>query len=231
MEYQNGFGYQGVLMHDDNEDKVQCHICGKWFDNLGKHTRSHDMTPDDYRMKVGLSLRTGLCSQKISARRSEVAKKTYKTVGPKMIRASRKVRTRRSVKRAKYHRQNPSSSMQFKNGRGLCDLQMRARYAVVKSMAGREPTSGDLIRHDRKLYGVICQRYGLNPWRKMVGAKILNRNEYRMVPDVDLIAKLRKFAHAHGCRPRPSDFVGKNHCIFYRRFGSWSNALRMAGLK
>ena len=28
MEVKRGYGYQGVVMYDDAEDKVQCHICG-----------------------------------------------------------------------------------------------------------------------------------------------------------------------------------------------------------
>ena len=233
MEYQNGYGFQGVLMHDDTEDKVQCHICGKWFGHLGKHVRQHDISPDEYRMQVGLSLRTGLCSKRISIIRSRVGKKIYPFIASKLIRGSKKNRTRRNIKRLQINRQKPSSSMQFKNSRGLCDLQIRARYQVVKVIVNHEPTAGDLKTHDSKLYGVICQRYGINPWRKMLGAKQLNRNEYRMVPDIDLIGSLRKKAYQLRRPPRPTDFIGlkPNITTFYRRFGSWCNALRCAGLK
>lgn len=240
MEFKNGFGFQGVLMHDDVEDKVQCHLCGKWFDNLGQHIRhSHNETPDEYRMRVGLSLRTGLCSKRLSEAHRRVAAKMYKRRASGLIAASRKNRTRRSVKRARYHRQNPSSSMQFKNSRGLCDLQIAARYEIVKKIAGHIPTIGDLKRHDKKLCGVLMQRHGgrINDWRKKMGEKKLSPNEYRMFPDLDLVAILRKARTTLGHVPRPTDFSTKRpkgwpcFSVIYRRFGSWRAALRMAGIK
>lgn len=50
-----GFGYYGILMCDSLDGKVQCHICGYWFDHLGAHVRVHDrMSADDYREEFEL---------------------------------------------------------------------------------------------------------------------------------------------------------------------------------
>lgn len=238
MKVKRGYGYQGVVMYDDAEDKVQCHICGAWFANLGQHTkRAHEMQIDGYKMEYGLSLRTALCSKKISAAHRKTGLRLYAKKASGLIRASKLNRTRRTVKaKNQVNRQDPNSSMQAKNYRGLCDLQIRARYEVVKKIVGRIPTSGDFIKHDAKLYGAACARYGSpNGFRKWLGENPLTNNEYQTIPDISLIAALRKKADSVG-RVRVHHFKkatkGFPHfTVFYRAFGSWSNALRMAGLK
>jgi len=53
------YGELGVLA--DDGDKAQCHICGKWFRHLGNHTsRTHGITPEDYKEAFGLNRQTGL---------------------------------------------------------------------------------------------------------------------------------------------------------------------------
>lgn len=238
MEVKNGHGYQGVVMYDDAEDKVQCHICGAWFANLGQHTkRAHDVQVDDYKLEYGLSLRTALCSKKISAAHRKSGLRTYASRASGLIRASKKNRARRRVKAlSQVNRQAPNSSMQVKNSRGLCDLQIRARYAVVKKIVGRIPTHGDFLKYDPKLYGTACVRYGSpNGFRKFLGERQLTHNEYSTIPDINLIAALRKKAKIVG-RVKVKHFNKSNgiyphYTVFYRAFGSWANTLRMAGLK
>ena len=235
MEVKRGYGYQGVVMYDDAEDKVQCHICGNWFASLGQHTkRTHGIKCDDYKLEYGLSLRTALCSKKISAAHRKSGLKTYASNYSGLIRASKRNRARRRcIALKQVNRQNPSSSMQFKNSRALCDLQIKSRYEVVKKISGRVPTHGDFMKHDPKLYGTACARYGTpNKFRKWLGENPITSNEYTTIPDIDLIAALRKKASVVGT-PKVKHFTKgtPNFTVFYRAFGSWSNALRMAGLK
>lgn len=50
------YGQVGVLNIDKVNDRVQCHICGRWFRALGTHLRSrHGWTADDYREEFGLN--------------------------------------------------------------------------------------------------------------------------------------------------------------------------------
>lgn len=239
MEVKRGYGFQGVVMYDDAEDKVQCHICGGWFGNLGQHTkRSHDLQVDDYKMEYGLSLRTALCSKKISAAHRKSGLRLYASKASGLIRASKKNRTRRRHMAMKQvNRQKPNSSMQVKNSRGLCDLQIRGRYEVVKGIVGRAPTTSDFKKHDPKLFGTACARFGSpNGFRKWLGENPMGANEYRTIPDVTLIAALRKKASILGKTPKVKHFAksgaGFPHfTVFYRHFGSWANTLRMAGLK
>ena len=49
-------GNVGILAYDPIEDKLQCHLCGKWFRGLSVHVVvKHGWTADDYREEFGLN--------------------------------------------------------------------------------------------------------------------------------------------------------------------------------
>jgi len=55
------FGERGVLATDG--EKIQCHICGKWFRAIGPHAaQKHAMSADEYREEFGFNRSTGLVS-------------------------------------------------------------------------------------------------------------------------------------------------------------------------
>ena len=49
-----GYGYQGVTLYDELLDRVQCHICGRWFKSIGIHVSIHDMKAWEYKKRFGL---------------------------------------------------------------------------------------------------------------------------------------------------------------------------------
>lgn len=58
------FGEIGILAYDPLEDKVQCHICGKWYLRLGKHVQgTHHWTTAEYREEFGLNRTQALVSE------------------------------------------------------------------------------------------------------------------------------------------------------------------------
>jgi hypothetical protein len=66
------FGEKGVLL--EHNLRVQCHICGKWFKQLGYHiTRTEGLTTDEYKLRFGLRRGLGLISSDLKAKRSEAA--------------------------------------------------------------------------------------------------------------------------------------------------------------
>jgi hypothetical protein len=61
------YGQLGVLAYDNIDDKVQCHVCGKWFIYLAPHLRwKHNLTVDEYREDFGLNRRQPLCAEGLS---------------------------------------------------------------------------------------------------------------------------------------------------------------------
>ena len=234
MEVPRGFGYQGVVMYDDDEDKVQCHICGRWFSHLGKHVSStHKMLAEDYKIEYGLSIGTAICGRSISSLRSKLGRKAFRE--GRFIPKICKKGVRRRLPRVK-----PNSSIQTKNKFGLCDMQILARYDVVKRICGRTPMDGDFRRHDRTLFQTMKARHGtINAFRKHIGEQELTRSQaikLYSVPRLDLIAALRLYQYKYGRRPTARAFDKEGHngpcrTTFYREFGSWDSALMAAGLK
>lgn len=233
MEIPNGYGYQGVVMYDDVADLVQCAICGKWKRSVGSHcVRVHGVNRDEYKMRFGLALKTALCSKDVSSVQSRNIRAAINDgrVKLQICKLKRNLRYRRAP------RQTNKSIIQIKNKSGLCELQMRTRYEVVKKIVGREPKQLDIVEYDPALAGGIHRVFGnINNYRKHLGLKPKTMEDYRTYEDLDIVAALRRFAKNNHRTPRPADFQksknGYPHfSSIYDRFGSWSNALITSGL-
>lgn len=62
------YGVRGALT-SIGRGRVQCHICGKGFRNVGLHARlTHGVSPSDYRRAFGLAWDTGLVCEEFSVR-------------------------------------------------------------------------------------------------------------------------------------------------------------------
>lgn len=66
-------GELGVLLEKDG--KVQCHICGNWYVELGRHTATkHKVNAETYRAYFGLAIGRALCPEWFSEKRRAKAK-------------------------------------------------------------------------------------------------------------------------------------------------------------
>ena len=73
------YGTFGVLV--DDGDRVQCHVCGDWYANLGSHTfHAHGLTADAYRREFGLMQATKLIGPTYRAQRRQAASEHLRTV-------------------------------------------------------------------------------------------------------------------------------------------------------
>src|SRR3990167_9134904 len=233
MEVSAGYGYLGVVIYDDQEDKVQCHVCGKFFQHLGKHVNfAHRISGPDYKRKFGLTQSTPLCS----VRYSRMKRKTMvKNIHLKKC-ANNGPQMGSKWFRRKHHYDNGHKSMMFLNRHGLCALQIQARYAVVKKIVGRSPITGEIMKYDFGLWAGLMERFKtINKARAWLGEDQMGSNDLRMIPNIELIAHLRKFKRDNGRRPQAKDFMGgnglPNNARYWKRFGSWNQALSAAGLR
>ncbi len=68
------YGAIGELAYDPDEDRVQCHLCGEWFRQIGGHhlIRRHGWTIDEYRLAFRLPKRVSTCARGLTALKSRL---------------------------------------------------------------------------------------------------------------------------------------------------------------
>ena len=233
MEVQTGYGYQGVVMYDDQEDKMQCHICGEFYALLGKHSAmAHGVDSAAYRTQFGLSSKMALCSKRFSRLHREHIERhpEMKVVGAKNFKKHRP-----AYSAAKWSKiaKTGKAVMSRQNTLGLCELQMRARWDVVEKIVGREPSYKDLLKYDRVLLHRILNTGTLNGYRQKIGAK-QHRPGSLPTDKLVIIAAMRKWASDKQKKMSSYRWVKSRQrpaieCI-YKQFGSWQQAMTAAGL-
>lgn len=69
------YGTIGTLAYDPVEDKLQCHLCGRWHRGLSAHVvKVHGWTADDYREEFGLNRNQSLICEGTKERLSTINK-------------------------------------------------------------------------------------------------------------------------------------------------------------
>jgi len=67
LEASTFYGKPGILNYDQVEDKIECHICGRWFVLLDPHLRwKQNLTSDEYREDFELNRTQPLCTPSLS---------------------------------------------------------------------------------------------------------------------------------------------------------------------
>lgn len=237
---EGGHGCYGVVLWDRDADKIQCHVCGKWFKQLHTHARfAHKLSGREYKEEYGLSLKTPLCNRALSKMHSDVSTRTYAKNKDELIAL---VKKRKNTKRAK-RRQRKSlaytkNCAAHLNNLRVCENQMRRRYEIIQEVSGQEfPSEAAILEHDRQFYHTVFTRYGgLNKFREEIMSQevpaYLKKDHWT---EVRIIAAIRKLHHDERRLPRAMDFQGKVkgkgipslHTI-KNHFGSWSRALVIA---
>lgn len=149
MPYKEGHGYLGVLLVDTDTDRVQCHLCGRWYKMVnGKHLEKiHKLTSVEYKEKVGLYKSEPLMSYKtLSKFRTTNRNKSRKnlTNGPRFRKGGRNGNN------------EGSKTIQFKNRYGTCDAQLKFRLDELILKYGRVPTTEEA----GALAHTFARRYG-----------------------------------------------------------------------
>jgi hypothetical protein len=135
----NGFGFMGVLAEDTGSGKIQCHICGKWFEVMTTHIyAAHKMNSKQYNEKFGLFRSTALKSMRIRKIQSEVMMKMRRS-HPKHRIKFKKGNTECA------NRKGWQKPVEGRNRYGLCDLQVKDKIMKMKDRLGRTPALTELI--------------------------------------------------------------------------------------
>lgn len=161
----SGFGFKGVLIEDSESGKIECSICGKWFDQLAKHLETHNTDSVEYKRRFGLLSSTALKSKEMRLNQSKVMVKLRKE----------NKRNRYTFQRGNSHsanRKGNPKAVESKNKFGVCELQVIERITELAKELGKTPTLMDLrerygagmisLIHSRyKSYIKICNNLGL----------------------------------------------------------------------
>ena len=134
MKVKKGYGFQGVVLYDQEDDRVQCHICGLWFKHLLSHIKIHKLVSKEYKDRFGLYRKEPLMSLGLRKVFIEQGKKNYNEGKVPLGNINRKERGKDKEWR---ERKNGSRVMAWKNRYGTCDAQLCFR---VKTLA-------DKLRH------------------------------------------------------------------------------------
>lgn len=231
MPYVGGHGYQGVLLFDGESDKVQCHLCGEWFKELGHHLhREHSVKADWYKNEVGLSQNSFLISEKLRSKFVAQGIAQYKN-----LKRFASLRRGKKSPRALVEKQRAglkANPRERQNKNGTCPEQLLHRLRKEADRLGHTP-----IRRKTTFSRTVIRVFGT--WERSI--KLANL-EYRKVgmrtipkyTDTQLLDFLRDFALRNNRNPSTSDFKRKllpaSREPYKTRWGSWANTLKTAGL-
>lgn len=156
MKYEGGYGYQGVLLEQEDTGKLQCHICGKHFMSLPGHIYfKHGLTADEYKKQVGLNLGTPIVSESISKKiRKSIFEQPESEIKRRME-MFKKTHTQRKEGRLKAHGISGKNS-QFNNKHGTCPEQVKEQFWEIYHKHGRIPFIKEL---NRRLRYIIEKRF------------------------------------------------------------------------
>lgn len=244
---ENGHGYQGALLGTIDGTKVQCHMCGDLWADLAKHVlMSHKKEVAgvrEYKERFGLAFETALVSEEIRMlRKAESLKQWYS------MSASEKETMRRKSREGyrKWLRENgrkfnqPKQQLETKNVRGTCPDQLLAKILACKEDIGYTPSKVDFIKWDnnsQRYVHLIYKTFG--SWKEAVKKAGLTPKSIRQnggkrnYSDEELLDSLSSFKDEFGKIPSASDcrrgFL-LDYNIYVRRFGSFPNARKLAGI-
>ena len=152
MPNDNGIGFKGVLLQDENRSFVLNCETGTWHRKITEGLLAKSgLTTEEYKIKYGLSLTTGLVSDTTSYKTTKAAlKNKHRHV---MTKAQKKKGSRRGVKKQKKIERSVESQNKF----ATCELQLKTRtYEFMR--ANREfPTQGN---RGNSIYKAVRCRYG-----------------------------------------------------------------------
>jgi hypothetical protein len=158
MKFEDGYGFYGVLLEEEETGKLQCHLCGHTVLNIAQHLRHKhkDVKPNDYKIKTGLSLGTPLLSE---TSRKKIKNNFLNLTPEKREEIIKRLQNfNKKLHRDKTKRQREAkASIQTNNRYGTCPEQVRSQFYEIYTKLGRLPNWLELTG---RLRYIIESRFG-----------------------------------------------------------------------
>lgn len=225
----NGFGYLGAISLT-KEGKIQCHVCGKCFDNLSFHARRHKLTAAEYRKKFQLGASTRLISETCR----EQMKMRMFAVNSKRKKGWAKAMSKKGIKARK---NSGGITLEHKNLRGICPDQLLQIIRDTAEYYKETPSYEKFIEYvgSNRFMEPIRRTFGT--WSKAVmQAGLIKRKRtltqgHKRYSDEELLEYLFDFHKQNNTIPSRSDYTRgllPHYVTYIRRFGSLQEARRKA---
>lgn len=234
MRYEGGYGYQGVLLFDAVEEKIQCHLCGEWFAYLPYHLRrEHSTSASEYKEMVGLAKTTALISEKQRALLIERGIERFKNLkAPQKRSEETKKKISESLKNFR---------REHENKRGTCPEQLIDRLKKKYEELGHTPgriRGTDKREMDKHIYTKVfgsferaCELAGI-PYHKPGDTRKRGKPMESLTTREELLGYLGKFKEINGRDVSRSDIrrgLIPSESRYKKEFGSLKKALKIMG--
>lgn len=236
MPVENGYGYLGALCITKDGSKLQCHICGSLFADVGSHIRqSHKVSLDEYREVYQLARGTSLISETERLRRKEHGQRLNANLTPEQRKEKSRTGNRIRNKNGYYQ---PKNRLETENMRGTCPQQLIEKIREVAKDLGHTPSLSEFITETggQRFKHLIFKVYG--SWKEALKVAELTPTEpakggYRKYTNEELLEYLSIYAQEYGKIPTATDSKRKlipDYYAYIRRFGSFEEARQQAGV-
>jgi len=230
----SGKSIKGAIELSDDQQRLRCHECGGWFENLGRHAHTHALTAREYKRVHGLKQSAALCNDRIRLERARIAIRHKLNVGGRSRLACFAQRQNWVSRHKAQTNKLPSRPTAYYNQRRNCAAQLAHDLRALAGRLKHLPSKTDLKRAGISIT-ILCSRYGsVKKALKTVLGNMPPKPTRKWYSDEELINWIKNFVETHKRPPFVSDCrrgLLVSHKTFANRFGSWSNALAVAGVK
>lgn len=237
MNFSAGYGFQGVLLHDTVKNKIQCHFCGNWYQNLDGHIwQKHDMSSREYKKEAGLNLGVGLQIPSLTLNNSQNGKIMYEKNKSNMSPITKRGQFKKGQNSPEGMRKNNAATMQKRNASQTCPAQLKHRFEILMGKLGRLPTSTE-VKNKIHLspyfdsYNSALLAWGYNPRKIVKPYAFYKRKNRSHWTENELIVTLINFHEKFGREPFTYDAKAKlipSTNNFVKYFGSFIEAKKRA---
>lgn len=233
LKPEEGYGYDGVVLYSKDAEKIQCHVCGKLFKNVGSHAKfAHKLSAEQYKKKFNLSQKTALVGEKtrvaLIQAHNTIPSFSQRGKTPKQIKVHMKKMSKKANKKG-----SRGWSLEKRNETGMCPQQLVAKVKRLGRKLGRRPNAKDYVKEYGSYQSIITVFGTWNEAIRLAGFTTYTAERSISTDPKYLLEQMKSFYDKHGRTPRHSDMkrgLVPSHQTYWKVFGSVNKARVLAGV-
>lgn len=230
-------GYLGIILYNKSKDRIQCHVCGKFYRALSGsgHLKLHEMTNDEYKEKFEIDRTVVLCAEGTREKHLNalLQREDYQD-GTILKKLHKYTKSEEAKKQRKTAMLGKKRRIYAKNKTGHCPEQLLDLIKKLHTKNNRVPNGEDFKReHKGKYFSSIIQTFGsYNKAVEKCGFEVPDKFRDAYKRD-ELIKYLQDFYKRFGRTACNTDFKRgylPSTKVYIRVFGSLNKARQEAGV-